>query len=283
MRDLFLKRIGGICLACCLLLLCASSFIAADAVVTVMDGASLLSSDEIESLQESANSLSDVTGWDIFALTLENTGADSAQKAAEDYFVDNASQDDGVVYLIDMDYRELYIATSGKAVLYLTDERIEHIMDDAFEYASDGDYAGALLVMLEDTQGYYRSGIPKNQYTYDEDTGEILDTAGENRTLSWTVLIAALGAGAAVAAAFAGIVVGRYQMKLGKYHYDWRAHSKASITLREDRHVNHFVTRRHIPRDPPPGGGMHGGMSGGGSSVHTGSGGHTFGGGGRSF
>lgn len=49
----------------------------------------------------------------------------------------------GILFLIDMDNRELYISTNGQMIRYMTDSRINDVLDDVYNYAADADYYGA--------------------------------------------------------------------------------------------------------------------------------------------
>lgn len=68
----------------------------------------------------------------------ENPG--SAQAYADDFYeahgFGTGSGRDGALLLIDMDNRELCISTEGKMVRYLTDSRIEAVLDDMYGYAA---------------------------------------------------------------------------------------------------------------------------------------------------
>lgn len=71
-----------------------------------------------------------------------------------------------------MDNRELYISTTGQMIRYMTDSRIEDVLDDVYGYASDADYYGAASAFLADTETCYANGISKDQYNYDTETGK---------------------------------------------------------------------------------------------------------------
>ena len=53
------------------------------------------------------------------------------------------SDQSGILFLIDMDNRELYISTNGQMIRYMTDSRINDVLDDVYNYAADADYYGA--------------------------------------------------------------------------------------------------------------------------------------------
>lgn len=78
-----------------------------------------------------------------------------------------------MVFLIDMDNREVTISTAGEAIYYLNDDRIDDILDNCYDYVVDGEYASCFSSMLSDAEYYYEVGVPSDAYTYDEETGEI--------------------------------------------------------------------------------------------------------------
>ena len=68
-----------------------------------------------------------------------------------------------------MDNREAYISTSGIAIRYLTDLRLDKILDRVFdEGLLDGDYYGAAMGFLKGTRTYLEAGIPSDQYNEPE-------------------------------------------------------------------------------------------------------------------
>ena len=249
--------------------------------VRVEDGADLLTSEEELQLRAKALELAENTGYDFFVLTVEDARGREAQEVAEDYYMDYETTLDGVVYLIDMDNREIYIATSGVMRYYLDDERWNEALDRAFEYVANKQYYQAFSAMLSDTGRYLEAGIQSGTYTVDEDTGEIVYYQEPPQLTLWEALFA-LTVALIVGGAFFGIVVGKYKMKIGGYTYSYQDNSRLKLRSRRDELIGHVVTHRHIPKPDPPSG--HG-FSGGGhsSTVHTGSGGNSFGGGGRKF
>ena len=47
---------------------------------------------------------------------------------------------------------------------YLTDERIEAVLDSAYGYASEADYAGCAAVAVDRIASYMDDGVPAGQY-----------------------------------------------------------------------------------------------------------------------
>ncbi len=244
----------------------------------IYDNAKLLTEEEALELAGELSELAAKSGWEIFVLTTEDAEGSSARDYSEAFLNGHLTGDDGIVYTIDMDNREVYLATTGDAIYYLTDDRIEDIIDEGYDYVVDGAYKAAFSGMITATGAAYDKGIPSDQYTYDEDTGKIVRYR-EPKSIKWyEALIAFALAGGAFLAVFLG-VLGKYRLKWDTYKYDFHANGRVDVTNKEDRLVNQLVTHRHIPRNTSTGSSSGGSRS----SVHTGSGGRSYGGGGRKF
>ena len=271
MRDKLRKRIALSAVTALTLFVAVPVY--ADTYDAVYDDAALLSDEEQQSLSEEITNLQETTGWEIFVLTTEDAQGKTAREYADDFYDTTATGDDGVVFLIDMDNREVTISTAGEAIYYLNDDRIDDILDNCYDYVVDGEYASCFSSMLSDAEYYYEVGVPSDAYTYDEETGEIhyyhVLTLGE-------ILFAVVLAAAVFAAVFFGIT-GKYRLKFGGgYQYDYHAFGKVNLTGQEDRFVNQMVTHRRIQTDS---GSSHSGRS----TVHTSSSGRSHGGGSRKF
>ncbi len=252
-----------------------------ESLAWVDDEADLLDESTEEELEERAGKLWKETGYQFMLVTAADAGGKEAREFAEDYYMEHQSTLDGVIYLIDMDNRELYVATSGQMRYYLTDSRVDRLLDEGYEAVGEGEYGEAFRVMLEETEKFLKQGIPDGTYLVDEDTGEITRYRRPKRITALEAamaVLAGIGSGGAVFAA----VLAAYRGK--ENHMSQPSKSpELKLTVSRDRLTNRFITHRHIPKGPPPGSqGSH--MGGGPSStVHTGSGGNSFGGGGRKF
>ncbi|MDO4345038.1 MAG: TPM domain-containing protein [Eubacteriales bacterium] len=248
----------------------------------VFDEAGIFSGSETKKLEKLAQEMEETYDMNYLLMTAEEAWGMSSAELAEDFYetqgYDKNGRRGGAVFLIDFDNRELYVATNGDMIYYLTDERIERICDAGYDYASEGEYGQAMTAMLEQTAVYMKKGIPDHQYTYDTETGRVVRykslSAGE------------FGMAAAIALAAAALVcflVYRRYSSVEKYEYAVGQNGDMDLTGKEDRLVNQFVTHRRIVREPPRGGGSGGGSFSGRSSTHTSSREGTFGGGGRKF
>lgn len=250
----------------------------------VYDEAGLLTVEEKEDLADFAQRCEEKWNMNFLAVTTDDTEGKTAQTYADDFYDQHfpeSTEEDGVLYLIDMEHREIYISTSGLAIRYLTDQRIAHILDDAYGYAAEEDYYGTFMSFLENTEYYLQQGIPSNQYNYDIETGE-KDYAKPKYQITSMEFLIALAAGMAAAAGTILLVKAKYQLKFEDFHYDAYTDSEIRLAVKEDRLINTIVTHRRIPKNDSGSGGRSSGGSGR-SSVHHSSSGRSHGGGGRKF
>ena len=259
-----------------------SSGTTSGAAAEVEDLADLMSWNEESTITQALQTLADKYDYDFIVVTTDDAEGLSAMRYAEQCSLKYGSRDDGVVYLIDMDNRELYVATYGQMEYVLTDSRIESLLDAGYSYLTNGAYARCFDAMVRRTDEYLRAGVPQGAYTYNTDNGEVTYYRTPNSISGIEAAIAAV-IGLIAGGIFYGSVSGRYNMKSGLYRYDLAKHSRLNLSSRRDQFVHRIVTRHRIPRVnvSSGGGGSHGG--GGGSSIHFGGGGRTYGGGGRKF
>ena len=243
----------------------------------VYDDAFLFSDSQIQDLEDRANALSDEFNLDIVITTTDDAQGKSSRDYADDYFdyggFGRGTEYDGILFLIDMDNREAYISTTGIGIRYLTDERIERVLDRVFDSGlSNGDYYGAAMGFLSKTEEYLVAGIPSNQHTVEEKE--------PNRITFIDVIIGLIG-GTGAGGLFYGGARSRYKMRNPGNPYSYRNNSIVNLASKNDNLVDTIVTHRVIPR-PKPSSGSGGGSSGR-STTHRSSSGRSHGGGGRKF
>jgi len=247
----------------------------------VFDQSGLMSLQEVSSITEKADVLREKYQMNFVIVTTNDAEGKTATAYADDFYMDYGFYDNeekgGAIFLIDMDNRELRIETAGNMQYYLTDDRIEQVLDAGYNNLTEGQYYDCFSNLLEQTQAFIEEGVPSNQYIYDTETGEIKRYRSIRPIEILIAVLAALLAGGITCAA----VIGKYRLKWGTYKYPFREKSSLALTGKEDRFINQIVNTRHIPRNPPPSAG--GGGGAGRSSTHTSGGGGSFGGGGRKF
>ena len=233
----------------------------------IYDEANLLSEDEEASLMAQLEKYSSKYSADIAIVTTNDAGGMSSQAYADAYaekIGQSMSGDEylGILFLIDMDNRQIYMATQGQAMNYYDDYRINKVLDNCYSHITDGDYKGTCEAFLKGVRDYMGQSTSKSARM---DAFDVL----------LRLLIAmAIGAVATFAMVFRR---GGHVTTNSRTYFDA---SGSHLDAKEDRFMNRTVTRRHIEK-PKGGGGGHGGS--GGDGIHTSSGGGTHGGGGRSF
>lgn len=257
----------------------------------IFDEAGLFTEEEKTELQELVDEVTERINMDLTVVTTEDALGKTSEQFAEDYYEEGGFGTDkdhsGALCLIDMDNRELFISTEGEMIRYITDDRVESIMDDAIGYISSGEYARGMEVMIGEVDGFVEQGIVSGQYNYDRDTGKV--SVYHKRSITWyEALFALMGAG--IIAIFPCIsTVKQYKMESERrqalnYHLAYKGASAFAFTTANDLLVNKVMSQRRIVQSTggPSGSGRSGGSAGR-STTHRSGGGRSHGGGGRGF
>lgn len=260
----------------------------AQGFVAVEDFADLLSEEEEAAVANALSDLSEKTGWHLFALCIDDAKGMTAQEYADDYVDTHAFELDGVCYLIDMDNREVYVCTTGMAIRYLTDDRIETLLDYGFDGCSNGDYAAAFLDMIKETGRFYNAGIYADQYNQDYENGHYGQRDYYNKTT--VAERVRMGAFFGIPAFIIGFaiyyfaIIGKYRIKGPGYVYNYSAPGNSILHIENqyDNLISTNTTHRRIQTSSSSGG-SHSSSGGHRSTTHHSSGGGHHGGGGRHF
>lgn len=293
-KKRILPRFTALLLALLFLIAAPASVYAAsgsDGRDRVIDNANLFTAKEKKSLEEQVKDARDTSGMDLVVLTINDADGKTAQAYADDYYDQNdfgtGSDHSGALYLIDMDNREIAISTLGRMTRYLTDERIDSILDAAYEKVAKGQYAASAKTAISKIASFVEAGIPDGQYKYDSQTGKA--DYYKKRSITWYNVLFALGAAGVIAILPCIATVNQYKMKSAhrqalNYRMSYRSGSAFAFHNSNDLFVNRIVTQRRIQRDSNSGyGGGRGGGFSGRSTTHRSSSGRSHGGGSRKF
>ncbi len=250
----------------------------------IRDLADLFTPAQEEMIEERIAKFQASTGMDFVVMTSDKPHPGmTAQHLADDYYdygnFGLDAENSGIAYYIDMDERYHYLSTTGQMINYMTDARIDTAIDRNTSYLSSGQYANAVLNMMDLVEGYYRKGIPEGQYQYDSATGQMLTSPHKALTGG------ELGV-SGIIALIIGIIFNRgvhssYTLKGSTYKYSVKQNTTLNMTNTEDTFLRTTTTRVRKPDPVRTSGGGFGG--GGGSGVHIGSSGSSHGGGGGRF
>lgn len=271
----------GVLLPVLFLLGCVGTVSASE--TRVYDDAGLFSAGQKAQLEQGISAMRSELNMDFVVVTTNDAGGKTATEYADDYYDNNGfgvgNDYSGVLFLIDMDNREAAISTTGRAINYLTDGRIENILDDAYEGLAEGDYAAAAKSFLAGAEKYIRAGVPNGQYQYDTETGKVT----RYRSLEIGEIIFAAVASLLAAFLCCLFVWRKYRAKGKKNAYPFREKSRLTLLRNEDVFLNKSVSSMVISTSSGSGGSRSGGGSYGRSSTHRSSSGRSHGGGSRKF
>ncbi len=130
----------------------------------VYDFANLLTDSEKTSIQKEIDRAVQNTKLEIVVLTVNNNLGYSQRRLADDFYDYGGFGDTGILLLVDMQAREIYISTAGIAVLYFNDTVIETILDDIAGNASAGDYKRLCEEFCEDVVYYTNMAVNTDLY-----------------------------------------------------------------------------------------------------------------------
>ncbi len=254
----------------------------------ICDAADLLTEEEEMALEAQAQALLDTYAMDVVILTVETLDGRLPQEYADDYF-DNAGYGagedrSGMLLLLSMEERDLYISTHGDGIYVLTDYGIQVSTDEMVTYLSAGDYYGGFQLWLDVLPTYFdafQAGSPIDGYAdesgdYYHGTQEELVYYEEDVTPS---ILLSLMVGLPVGGIT--LLVMRFSMNTKRAQHSAGSYLKDGsykLTRCQDMFLYSQVTK--TPRVQKTDSGGH---SGGGSSVHRSSSGSRHGGGGRKF
>lgn len=126
----------------------------------VYDNADLLSDFQEEELQQECVRLGEKYKTEIIILTIDDAGYMTSERYAENFVIRNdigyeedRTDKSCILYLIDMDNREVYLYLGGITQYYL-DSKWDTITDTSVSYLKAGNYYDACTKFLSDTEYY---------------------------------------------------------------------------------------------------------------------------------
>ena len=130
----------------------------------VQDDAGLFTAEEIAEITALCDRIEDTYWVDIFVLTSRDVPDGQTQEYADDYYdagdfgYDHAHS--GMLYLIDMNNRQCYISTCGVMIDYMTDERLNGVLDAGWDEMLNGECGQSVLKSLAQVEAYLQEDTP---------------------------------------------------------------------------------------------------------------------------
>ena len=262
----------------------------------VYDDADLLTEEEEAELQDLLVETAQRIEQDLIIVTTDDAEGKSSMEYADDFFDEHGfgyekSNGSGVLYLIDMDNRQIYISTAGTGIEQYTDNEIESTLDVLYEHVSNQDYYGSCTAFVKEAEKCLIGGESADNGYYDSERESFVDyDSSDYKKIRWQDSLAeafrpgTLFMNLGIAAVIAGIItlIISHNRKT-QTTVSSRTYLKQG-SLHQNEHTDFFthttVVTRKIEHDNNN---SSGGGGGGHSSSHSSSSGASHGGGGRSF
>jgi len=254
-----------------------------DATEKIYDFSDILTDEEERLLKEKIDKFIEENNMDMVIVTDSFTYSYDRQNEeyADDFYDYNDFGLDlehysGVLLLRNTNPSDPYyhMSTSGNAQLYLSDSRINSILDNIYYDIKSGNYYEGFSKWISYTDNYIKSGYPSTASNY------YLDNYGNMHRVKpkyYPPIGIALLMGLAAAGTAVGIMISKNKMvKKAHQASEYLDNGSINITKREDTYLRSHTTSYTVSSSS--GGGHHGG---GGHSFHSGSSGFSHGGGGR--
>ncbi len=251
------KRIISLFVTILCLSLMLTVFIGAAGPSRLVDDADILTDSEESELLARLDSVSEQYGADVVIVTVNSTDDLTPMEYADDYYDYNGygqgEDHSGVLLLMDMGSRQMWISTCGFCIEAINDYNIESIFDNMTAFIDNELYADAFDWYIDDCEYYingFVNGYPTNYFM---------------------LVIVALAIGIVIALIVTGVMKGQLKsVRAQAAAANYVKQGSMNITNSSDFYLYRTVTRTQKEENKS-------------SSTHTSSSGRTHGGGGRSF
>lgn len=268
----------------------------------IYDYADLLTADEEAVLEDSYYLWGLEADADIILVTTDNMEGKSDQVYLEDfqdelYFTQDLLAENASLMLINMEDRIVTIQGYGDCEFWISNDRIEYILDWVYEGLVDEDYFAAAESFGEQTAYYMNQnkGV-STEYEPGQDYGESYGGPSDyyeeplnERYTAWEYLSMMLSEAffgslliAVVGSSIACLIIGvNRKTKVTVYAATYMDQQNSGLSARRDDYLRTTVTKVRRPKESSSSGGSSGGRSSGGGGRS--SGGRSHSGGSRRF
>jgi len=239
----------------------------------VKDFMNYLKDDEVKELQTIIEAINKDYKLDVVVVITKDTQGKSSRDFADDYYDNNGFgvgvDYSGLLLLINIDKREIWISTTGRAIDIFTDARITDITKAITSELSNGKYNEACKTFVNEVRKYAELGVPQGQHRVEVNTGERVSYF---QRVIQIIKFLPVYLGAFIISIIATIIASLSSK--GKVTINNRTYEDGTFVLADSRDdfVREYVTKTKIETS-----------SNNKSSTHSGSSGRSHGGGGGSF
>ena len=241
----------------------------ADEYYRLMDMASLLSDEDVDSLTAKLDELSLRQKMDVVIATTDTLDGKGVVEYADDLYdycsFGYGANRDGLILVISMEDNDWHISTCGYGITVFTDAGIEYIGKQIAPYLSDSDFAGAFATYITLCDEFITQAKTDKPY----DIGSL---PREPLSPAWILVCLIIGL------MLSFVTVGKMKAKLTTVRAQAAANSymkNGSMNITDSREMFLYKNVTRTKRSSE--------SSGGGSSTHTSSSGTSHGGGGGKF
>ena len=242
---------------------------AVNAEEKIYDFAELFTEEEEKDLYNSIEKYIEKTSFDFALVTINENNKSSAMAYADDFYDYNSfginSSNDGILFLIDMDTREIYMSTTGKAIEAYSDKEIDQLLDKVYIYMTDKEYYKGTNIFINASKEFALVDAYRHHYTIDSE-GNI------KKYTPWTIIF--------IIALIGTLIIMLIMVKLNRMvakatsYREFLVKDTLEIQKIKDVLINTFTSKTRIETSSSGGGG-HSSHSGG-SGISHGGGGHRF-------
>lgn len=231
----------------------------------IYDFANLYTESEEEELYKKVLEYVNSYNMDLAIVTIDKNNKSSPMVYADDFYDYNSfgvgESRDGILFLIDMENREIYMSTTGKAIKMYNDYRINEAMNQVYQYMSDQNYSLGTNKYIDVISDYASRGLPSSSDSHRKMS--IIEV------IPWSIFIGI------IITTIVMIILVKKNKLVRKATTAEEYLDKDSVKIKSvsDVLISTNTVRTKIERD----------TSSGGSSTHSGSSGSSHGGGGHGF
>ena len=251
-----------------------------DETKKVYDFADLIPDNNEIHLYNKITKFIDDYNMDLVLLTI-NENWTTAKKYADNFYDYNyfgiGKTFDGILLLIDMDTREIWISTAGNANVMYNTYRIEKTLDEMYNYIVNENYYETFAKGIDKLEYFQKQGFPEdNENSYIDNSGDYIYI--EEKTFP---AIMFLFLSSIIATIVLVIFISKNKLvRKVQDAKDYIDKDNARVLKVTDQFVNSHTSRVRINNNSSNNGSS---FRSGGSSSHRSSSGRSHGGGGRKF
>lgn len=230
---------------------------AIDATEKVYDFADLFTDEEEQQLYTKITNYINEYNLDLAVVTIDENNKTPREYADDFYDYNDFDQQGGILFLIDMYNRKIYMSTTGEAIKMYNDYRINTALDEVYTYMSDEEYYEGTSSYIDKISDYAKKGVPTSN--------------NEEKSLTSSIFMSLLIGLIGTAIIMAILIFKNRMVKKATTAREYLNKNSIKIQNMGEILISSNTTKHEIDH------------SSSGSSTHTGSSGSSHGGGGHSF